>query len=450
MRRAQSKSAAAVEIESPSQTPVELSRIAARRFILGKQGLWPGRRWIGRRGTEMAMRAMEYLQLDPLQIIARSQDLSLHSRVVNYSPGLWEQPCYRDRRFFDWGGWLAVRPMEELPQWRAIMQREKDHPRWRAFARKHRDAIEEMRTVIRARGTVSNRDFEMHTRKRVDNYRGRKDSAIALYYLWRIGDVMTHHRERFERVYAPAEAVAPKHLLREANETELESFLVRKAIAFHGLHRMTALGGAIGHGVSVKAVAKMGEAMLSAGEIIPVQIEDWKDPCYVLASDAKYVRDLAADRIPRQWRPVSTTTREEVAFIAPLDIVLQRDRARRLFDFDYVWEVYKPLSQRKWGYYTLPILWDDAFVARADLKLDRTTSTLMVKGFWLEDKRIAAAVDFAEALRAGFSRLMNFVGATKLDATVIEQRALRRLLSIKRKSGPRALCGSEKSRSQMR
>ena len=53
----------------------------ARRFILGKQGLWPGRRRCGLEGTEQAMRAMEYLQLDPLQIIARSHDITLHSRV---------------------------------------------------------------------------------------------------------------------------------------------------------------------------------------------------------------------------------------------------------------------------------------------------------------------------------------------------------------------------------
>ena len=62
----------------------------ARRFILGKQGLWPGRRWRGIEGTEQAMRAMEYLQLDPLQIIARSQDITLHSRVLDYTPGMWE------------------------------------------------------------------------------------------------------------------------------------------------------------------------------------------------------------------------------------------------------------------------------------------------------------------------------------------------------------------------
>ena len=67
----------------------------ARRFILGKQGLWPGRRWRGLKGTDQAMHAMEYLQLDPLQIIARSQDISLYSRVIGYTPELWEQAAYK-------------------------------------------------------------------------------------------------------------------------------------------------------------------------------------------------------------------------------------------------------------------------------------------------------------------------------------------------------------------
>src|SRR5258708_34411933 len=97
---------------------ITLDRVAARRFILGKQGLWPGRRWKGKRGVERAMRTMEYLQLDPLQVVARSQDIALHSRVVNSTPGLWEELCYSDRKFFDWGGCLAVAPMDELPHWR--------------------------------------------------------------------------------------------------------------------------------------------------------------------------------------------------------------------------------------------------------------------------------------------------------------------------------------------
>src|SRR5512146_1282577 len=122
---------------------------AARRFILGKQGLWPGRRWRGAKGTEQAMRAIEYLQLDPLQIIARSQDITLHSRVLDYAPGMWEKTAYQQRRFFDWGGWLAVRPMDELPYWRVVMRRERDgapdcDPRIHRMAGEHAEAIAEM------------------------------------------------------------------------------------------------------------------------------------------------------------------------------------------------------------------------------------------------------------------------------------------------------------------
>src|SRR5512139_3374582 len=211
----------------------------ARRFILGKQGLWPGRRWRGITGTEQAMRAMEYLQLDPLQIIARSQDITLHSRVLDYTPGLWEDLTYRQRKFFDWGGWLAVRPMDELPHWRVVMRRERErNSRMRSIARDHADAIAEMRAILRERGTVSNRDFAMATRTRTQSYRGRKDSALALYYLWRTGEVMTYHRERFERMYALTENVAPAHLIRESSEAETDRFLIKKEVSCSGPARI--------------------------------------------------------------------------------------------------------------------------------------------------------------------------------------------------------------------
>src|SRR4051794_8285705 len=134
----------------PRRPMLTIDLDTARRYILGKQGLWPGRRWRGPRGTEQAMRAMEYLQLDPLQIIARSQDIALHSRVLDYTPGLWERAAYQRRKFFDWGGWLAVRPMDELPHWRVVMRRELEGAsRLRAMSQEHAQAIVEMRAILR-------------------------------------------------------------------------------------------------------------------------------------------------------------------------------------------------------------------------------------------------------------------------------------------------------------
>ena len=91
-----------------------------------------------------------------------------------------------------------------------------------------------MRAALRERGEISNRDYTAEARTRVDDYRGRKDSSLALHYLWRIGDAMVTRRERFERVYAPTEAVAPADLIRESTDEEADDFLLTKMVAWGG------------------------------------------------------------------------------------------------------------------------------------------------------------------------------------------------------------------------
>jgi uncharacterized protein YcaQ len=416
---------------------ITIDNTIARRFILGKQGLWPGRRWQAVSGTAQAMRAIEYLQLDPLQIIARSQDIQLYSRVLDYTPGLWEEVTYQQRQFFDWGGWLAVRPMEELPHWRVVMRRERDghsgDARIHKMGHDHADAIDEMRALLRERGALSNRDFTMASRTRTQSYRGRKDSALALYYLWRTGEVMTHHRERFERVYALTETVAPAQLIYESDEVETDRFLIKKEVSFSGLSRLQRAADAFhGRGEPDRAAQKLRETMLADGDLIEVKVEGWKAIHYALGSDAAALQALSAGRIPPAWAPLATTTVEEVVFLAPLDPVSARGRAKVLFGFDYVWEVYKPEHQRKFGYYTLPILWDDRLVARFDSKLDRAqrapANTFVILGLWLEDEALASDEAFAVALARGFVRFVTFLGARKLDTTAIGEPLLRQLV----------------------
>jgi hypothetical protein len=374
------------------------------------------------------------LQLDPLQIIARSHDIQLHSRVLDYTPGLWEEVTYQRRNFFDWGGWLATRPMEELPYWRVVMRRERDgdsdiDTRIRKMGRDHSEAIAEMRAILRERGTVSNRDFEMAARKRTESYRGRKDSSLALYYMWRTGEVMTHHREKFERVYALTETVAPAHLIRESDDAEVDRFLIKKDVSFTGLSRLTRVQDSFHRGVPFSKVKQIIEGLLADGDLIEVQVEGWKAVHYALGSDAGVLHDLSAGRMPQAWAPLATNTTEEVAFLAPLDPVSARGRAKVLFGFDYVWEVYKPEHKRKFGYYTLPILWGDRLVARFDSKLDRTTNTFTILGFWLEDETLGKDEAFAAALARGFARFITFLGAGKLDAKAIHEPLLRQRAS---------------------
>ena len=408
-----------------------IDKKTARRFLLGKQGLWPGRRMQGLEGTELALREMEYLQLDPLQIIARSHDIQLYGRVLDYTPGMWEVAAYERRGFFDWGGWLATRPMDELPYWLAVMRRERDgHPDANAriiqMGQEHAEAVKEMRAILRERGTVSNRDFSAAKRKRTNSYRGRKDSSVALYYLWRTGEVMTHHRENFERVYALTEEVAPAHLLEPLSDDEVDRFLFKKEISFSGLARLQRVGDSYGRGVPFSKKQEMLETLLAEGEIVEVKIDGWRGPHCVLTADVLLLDDLSAGRVPEAWTPLETTTSEEVTFLAPLDPVSARGRAKIVFNFDYVWEVYKPVDKRRYGYYTLPVLWGDRLVARFDSKLDRTTSAYIVLGFWLEDEALGQDKAFAKALARGFKRFLIFLGADQIDAGAIEAPLLRK------------------------
>jgi uncharacterized protein len=411
---------------------VIISIETARRFILGRQGLWPGRRWQGIRGSDRAMRTMEHLQLDPLGIMARAQDLMLHSRVIDYAIDDWARLTYDQRRFFDWGGWLAVRPIEELPYWRNLMRREREAGHWLDVEHEHHATIVEMRHVLRDRGTVANRDFTMASRTRTDSYRGRKDSAVALYYLWRTGEAMVHHRERFERVYTLTEAIVPAHLLEAASDAETDDFMRRKHVAFEGISALT--GSYTINDPKGRAITQAWRARaVEDGTLLELQVEGWRGPRWALAGDRPDIETVGRGRVPRGWAPRTTTTTDEATFLAPLDPVSARKRAKPLFDFDYVWEVYTPAPRRKFGYYALPVLWGDRLVARFDGRFDRATSTFVILGLWLEDAGLAADDGFIEAFARGVERMGRFLGAERVDAVAVPHPAIRAGLDATRR-----------------
>jgi uncharacterized protein len=395
---------------------MDVARETARRFLLGRQGLWPGRRWRGMAGTERAMRTIGDLQLDPLQVVARAQDLALQARVIGYQPDDWGRLVYERRRFFEAGGWLAVRPIDELPFYRVVMERERDQPGIRRIAEEHGEAIAEMRSLLAAGREVANREFAMGDRVRVDSYRGRKDSALALHYLWRTGEAMVTRRERFERVYAATERVAPARHLRTVTDAEADDHLLRRHVHRAGFSKLTGVRWHLMRDITTAEVAAWRDTALADGSLAEVVVEGLGRR-FMLGEEVPVLRALERGRVPRGWRPLETSTEDEVTFLSPLEPVIHdRDRARAVFEFDYQWEVYTPAHKRTYGYYVLPILWGDRLVARADLRLDRPSSTLEVNGLWFEDPATARDERFRVALAAGTNRLIGFLGATRLAA----------------------------------
>jgi uncharacterized protein YcaQ len=262
------------------------------------------------------------------------------------------------------------------------------------------------------------------------NYRGRKDTSLALFDMWLSGELMMHHRNGFDRVYDFRENISPKEFDYVATENEAEAFFARKSVAFMGLKREANMRVDLNYYLrreySKTEAANLVERWKESGLFAQVQIEGGRDTYLVLAEDVTALESLEKGRIPKGWNPKETTTLEEVTFLSPLDIVSARGRAKRLFDFEYTWEVYTPAHKRRWGYYVLPILYGDDLVARLDPKLDRTTMTLEIKGFWVEEEARIKDAEFTVALAKGLFRLAAFVNAGKINLSGLQPARFRK------------------------
>ena len=408
-----------------------ISKQTYRRFLLGSQGLWPGRRFSGITGTEAALRQMQALQLDPLVMVARSQDIAMYGRVLGYKPDLLYKIAYEKRKAFDYGGWLMMYPMSDFPYWQLHMQRRKEKGlRYESFTHPPKEVIKFVINELREKGPLGNRDIEGDAVK-AWSYRGRKETSITLFYLWLIGEVMITARKGFDRIYDLRERVIPSEFDYTASVKETEDFFCKKHIAFHGMARENSLKTDVSYYIQRKIDGKEAkeqiERLIENGEVSRVRVEGFSENFLILNSDQAHLSALEAGRVPKAWKPKGATTSEEVTLLAPLEIVSARGRAKKVFDFEYVWEVYKPVHQRKWGYYTLPILYGDDLVARLDPKFDRTTNTLHILGFWLEEDAPKDIV-FIEALANGLNRFATMINAKKIDLSGVKPVGLRTTL----------------------
>jgi len=234
---------------------------------------------------------------------------------------------------------------------------------------------------------------------------------------------MTAGRRGFERLHDLRERVAPPAFQGCATAAEADDFFALKI--FHRYSLPTARDFRLFFPGAVQRRAEEGEAaarladLLAAGTIAPLAVEG--EPAaqvrYTLVEHLPLLEQIQAGQVPTAWQPLEASTQDEMTVLAPLEIVSARGRAKSLFDFEYVWEVYKPAALRRWGYYTLPLLWGDRLVARFDSRLDRATRTLQILGYWEEGGIPDFAPDepFRAALRAGFRRFLTFLEADRLQ-----------------------------------
>ena len=180
------------------------------------------------------------------------------------------------------------------------------------------------------------------------------------------GEVAVAGRTRFERLYDLPERRLPAEVLgRDIPKAEAIRELVRLGTQALGVGTVRD----IADYWRLPAAETEGRSadLVESGELLPVTVRGWSAPAF-LHRDA---------RIPRRI--------EAAALLSPFDpVVWERARALRMYGFHYRIEIYTPAPKRIYGYYTLPVLIDEALVGRIDLKSDRQNGVLRVQSAWRE------------------------------------------------------------------
>lgn len=352
------------------------------------------------------------LQFDPLEIAGRNHDLVLLARIAGYRREWTDHWLYEDRRLYEtYNKGLSIVPTAEMPWYRLTWER--NHARLSGEGEAfdvHAPLVEELLTRIRDGGPL--RPREVGPREAIDWYwRPTNQVRAILEGLAQAGILGISRRERNLRVYDLVERLFPADLL-ATRMPEHEQRLHRMLSRYKGGGLLGTSGQQelwLGTYRHAGEKAELRAELVAQGALVPVAVDDLKGERFVVTSELPLLDD--AEREVGTAAPPGGHD-PGVAFLAPLDpLVWDRDLLRRLFDFDYLWEVYVPAAKRRWGYYVLPILYGDRFVGRIEPRIERKTKSLEIVGLWWEPGFDPLAGEgFVEAFTAALEAHRGFGG----------------------------------------
>ena len=381
---------------------VSLSAEEARLISLNAQGFTDKRTANKASASELnsVMDAMKVVQLDAVPIVVRTQYLPFFSRLGNYDMSLYEEIAYKEDQWFElWAHEASIAPVKNEPFFRFIKERAKRGDTWKGLYKVAKEEPEYVKTVLKEveqRGPLEAKHLNNPRYINQSGWGSRSVGQLALNWLYRIGEVGIRRGRNFEKKYDLITNIVPSKVLSLPSPTEDESL---KELY---LWAASAMGVASARDIqdyfrtrSAKTPTLLAE-LVEEGLLRKVAVEGWGLESFA-PSDFGTVKQISPTCV-----------------LSPFDpITWNRERLRRIFNFDYKLEIYKPKSKREFGYYVMPFMHNGQIVARVDLANRRQTGVLEILGAFCEPSFDREAI--SKPLWEEISLLATFVGCSTIE-----------------------------------
>ena len=381
---------------------IPLSAEEARKISLNAQGFSYKRTADKASASELnfVMDAMKVVQLDAVPIVVRTQYLPFFSRLGNYDMSLYEEIAYKKDQWFElWAHEASIAPVKNEPFFRFIKERAKRGDTWKGLYKVAKEEPEYVKTVLKEveqRGPLEAKHLNNPRYINQSGWGSRSVGQLALNWLYRIGEVGIRRGKNFEKKYDLITNIVPSEVLSRPSPTEEESL---KELY---LWAASAMGVASARDIqdyfrtrSANTPTLLAE-LVEEGLLRKVAVEGWGLESFA-PSDFGTLKQISP-----------------TCLLSPFDpITWNRERLRRIFNFDYKLEIYKPKSKREFGYYVMPFMHNGQIVARVDLANRRQTGVLEILGAFCEPSFDREAI--SKPLWEEISLLATFVGCSAIE-----------------------------------
>ena len=361
------------------------------------------------------------LQLDPINVVARTQLLVPFSRLGPYDPAHLDALLWDDRALFEyWAHAASIILADDYPLFQPHMrEREVAGGVWRERVREWQAANhtfqQSLLDELARRGPLFAEQIESRaavTWPYPNSWGSGNDVGIMLEILWLRGHVTVTGRQGNGYGLKKQWGLMEHQVGRRVHEPPAD----RHALVRHAAERsLLALGPARLRDVrryftrhNYPGLAQALAELLAEGVTVPVVIRDdsgdWPGP-WVLHRDL--LPELERAR-RGDWQP-------QTVLLSPFDnLIADRDRTELLFNFFYRSEIYTPAAKRQYGYSVMPILHGERIIGRVDPKMDRQAGRLLVNAVHLEPG-VNSNGETRTAVEKAVESLAGFLGAESIS-----------------------------------